>query len=480
MVRKQSFLAVVAFLLAGVLIGVFAIFSIGLALGVCLLGLLMLLGCSTPGLFAVMIALFLPFYLEWDMQSPSGMKVGATSLLVASTFIGVSIYFFLHHKNRLPRIPHLAPWMLLSGLMCAAYIHGPYFVPDAAKTPWHLYRAVLRWLFIYPLLLIVFRIEGEATVRNVILAVLVSTGLMALVGIGQTVLNAPWHPLHFGIGLKMLTDRMDTLQSESTVGLLRAFGSFAHPNGLAGFLVVVASISLGIVLVGQKDLLWYAALISGAFQIVALVCTMSRGGWIAFTSSFLIMCALARKQRVVMIGGAVFLLLGLAMAMPSARALVSRAASLRGGSQVGELMFREQRWESFLAIARANPLLGTGEASLDDPEEDKAEWGKTPHNLYLFFAVKYGVPALLLLVYLWGRIICNSIRSFQLSTLSFQKAVALGVAGSAIGLCIHGFVDVLIDTDQIWTAFWILFAMAVVLKEWTERGRLGIMSEVHE
>ena len=184
--------------------------SVPLALGLCLLGLLVLFGCSRPGLFAVIIALLLPFYLEWETMG-SGMKVGATSLLVAGTLVSVLMHSFLHPETRFPRTPHLIPWMLLSGFMCAAFIHGPYFVSDAAKIPWHLYRTVLRYLLIYPALLLVFRIEGESAARNAIVALLISSGLVALLGITQTALDAPWHPLHFGIALKMLSALARTL-----------------------------------------------------------------------------------------------------------------------------------------------------------------------------------------------------------------------------------------------------------------------------
>ncbi len=463
------------YLFAGTLIGILATgFSVPLGLAICFFGLLVLFGCSRPGLFAVFIAALLPLYLEWETLG-SGMKVGTTSLLVVGTLFGVLIHSFLHRGTRFPRIPHLVPWMLLSGFMCAAYIHGPYFVPDPAKIPWHLYRTVFRYLLIYPLLLLVFRIERESAVRNALVAVLVSTGLVALVAIAQTALNAPWHPLHFGIALKMLTARTDAMPSDPATGVLRAFGSFAHPNGLAGFLVVRAPISLAIILLGRRDLLWYAASVSGLLQIIALACTMSRGGWVASIISFSIVSSLAMKKRVIILGVAFLLVFGMATALFSTKALTSRAASLGKYSQVEELVFREQRWESFLEILRANVFLGVGEASLDDLKKTGSEWGKTPHNLYLFFAVKYGVPAALLLAYLLGWLIYESIRSFRLSTINFHKVVALGVAGSAIGLCIHGLADALIDTDQIWTALWILLAMTVVLKEWIKASLPEVM-----
>jgi O-antigen ligase len=474
MVSRTALITPMVSLFAGTLIGILAIgISVPLVLGICLFGLLVLFGCARPALFAVVIAFLLPLYLEWETMG-TGMKVGATSLLVVGTLVTVLIYSFAHRGIRLLQIPHLVPWMLLSGFMCAAFIHGPYFVSDPAKIPWYLYRTVLRYLLIYPLLLLVFRIEGEHAVRNVVMAVLVSTGLVALVAIAQTALNVPWHPLHFGIALKVLITRWDAMTYDSGSGILRAFGSFAHPNGLAGFLVVVIPISFAIILLGRRDVLWYTAAVSGLFQIIALACTMSRGGWIATVISFLIMFSMARQKRVILLGVTFLLLFGVMAALFSPKALTSRIATLSSYSQIEELAFREGRWESFLEIARANPLLGTGEATLDDSEEGDSEVGQTPHNLYLFFAVKYGVPALLLLAYLWGRLIYESIQGFRLSTVAFHRAIALGVAGSGIGLCIHGLVDALMDTDQIWTAFWILLAMSVVLKEWTMASPLGV------
>ena len=80
----------------------------------------------------------------------------------------------------------------------------------------------------------------------------------------------------------------------------------------------------------------------------------------------------------ILLGVALLVVFGVAAALPSTRALTSRIASLEKYSQAEELTFREKRWGSFLEIARANPLLGTGEASLDGPEEERYRKGENP------------------------------------------------------------------------------------------------------
>ncbi|HOX96749.1 MAG TPA: O-antigen ligase family protein [bacterium] len=71
---------------------------------------------------------------------------------------------------------------------------------------------------------------------------------------------------------------------------LRAYGSFPHPNALAGFLVVAVLVALGIYL--QKSYGWLKLIASllTSFIFTGLLLTFSRSAWLAFAFGFAILC----------------------------------------------------------------------------------------------------------------------------------------------------------------------------------------------
>ena len=462
----------------GCSIGLFALsFSIKITLGLLILLILGFIGLIKPEIVAIVLGFLLPFHLEWEMPQLAGIKVGTTSLLVAVGFISILLNRFLNRKTRLPRIPHIIPWSLLALFMCAAYIHSPYFSSDPAKIPWHLYRSVLRFLLIFPLIFVLLQTKSQLLSKNMIWMILVSTTIAGLGGIVQTTTGTPWHPFHYGINLESLLLYKDLFTAENVTGVLRAFGPFTHPNGFAGYLVITIAISLGILFCTPRNRLWHVTLVSLAVQITALLCTMSRGGWVAFSGSTVLMGILAKKKKVIGMGAGILALAFILMPSTQKSKIASRAKSISKPSQVEEFAFRQKRWDTFLEIAFKNPILGTGMAVLDNPNE--GEVGQTPHNMYLYFAVQNGIPALILLVYFLGQLCYWGFVTFQRTQNHWYRAIALGGLGAGIGLFIHGAVDALIGLEQIWTAFWVLFAMIIFVAE-QNRGSTKIYPNVYQ
>jgi len=448
----------------GLAIGLIALkLSLKIMLGLFVLLIIGIIGLLKPEVVAIMLAFLLPFHLEWEMAQLAGIKVGTTSLLVAVGILSIIINQFLNRKTKFPQIPNIIPWLLLAIFMCAAYIHSPFFIPEPAKIPWHLYRTILRFLLIFPLFFILIKTKGEKLVKGIILALLISTTLTAAVGIIQTAFNVSFHPFHFGIGLQMLNTRPDVQGIDEASGILRAFGSFTHSNAFAGFLILTLSMTAGIFLFAKKNKLWYAAAISGIFQLLALMCTMSRGGWIAFSCSFFIMTILAKKKRLILVALISLFVIVLFLPAASVKKISSRAHSIAKPTEVEEFTFRQGRWSSFLEIISKNPILGTGEAVLEHSSDESI--GQTPHNMYLYFAVQYGIPALILFLYFLGQVIYRSFINFRMAQHNWHKTVSLGALGSMVALMIHGSVDALVGIDQIWTAFWLVAAIAFSLGE---------------
>ncbi|MDZ7376232.1 MAG: O-antigen ligase family protein [candidate division KSB1 bacterium] len=416
-------------------------------------------------LVAMMLALLLPFHLEWEMPQLAGIKVGTTSLLVGVGLTSIIFRQFLGYQNKFPRIPCIAPWTLMAIFMCAAYIHSPYFSTELAKMPWHLYRAVLRFLLVFPLLFLLLKLKGEQLLKKIITLILFASMLSAMGGIIQTITATPFRPFHHGVVSESMVLYSDLFKVDPNTGILRAFGSFTHPNAFAGYLVISLTLTMGIILFGPKDKLWYLAIISGCVQIIALLFTMSRGGWVAFSSSFLIMASLARQKKIIGLGLLFLTITIIIMPSEHKNKFASRAKSISKPSEVQEFTFRQKRWEAFFEIAIHNPIVGTGSAVLDNPNE--AEIGRTPHNMYLYFAVQNGIPALVLLAYFMTQLIWRGFNIFERSSDRLQRTLGLGLLGAGIGLVIHGAVDALIGLEQIWTAFWMLLAMAFFLREKT-------------
>lgn len=201
---------------------------------------------------------------------------------------------------------------------------------------------------------------------------------------------------------------------------LRPAGLFAHPIVYAVFLVVTLPVlAAGLALRAGATL--RALLIAGlGLGAVGMLLTLSRGAWLgsAVASALLLGLALrhqilpARRVRtIIAAGSAAALVLGIAFG-PRVYDRLTR-------SDAGNVEVRyELNWIALRMIA-ASPLLGVGlnnftEAMERFDPQDVMEYFPAPaHQLYLLEAAEAGLPALALLLALFGLILGGALRRLR-------------------------------------------------------------------
>ena len=103
-------------------------------------------------------------------------------------------------------------------------------------------------------------------------------------------------------------------------------------------------------------------------------------------------------------------------------------------------------------------VYGKSPKTTDQTQYEVTEAGT--HNTYLDIALGVGIPGLILFLWLISRIVTKLLTNFYAADTAVDKAIALGVTVSVVGISVRLFFDhMLIGTVAL--AFWILVALAM-------------------
>lgn len=263
----------------------------------------------------------------------------------------------------------------------------------------------------------------------------------------------------------------------------RAMVMFGHPNALAGYLVLVLGLGLGLILyyslrnhpdtlrvarrqINPKTLLMllYIGTFSCLFGIFA---SGSRNGLIVAVSQLLVFSLFTKVSRVVLLAGFVSV------------AVVGTGAALLGigGRSLAAVDWandpRVGVWQFALNLLQQRPWLGwgLGNFKLQYPPGliPEYEYIAHPHNFWLLLAVEAGIPAMLLFTWFVGRICYRSVR--QLLAKSFKspdQAILLAYLFSFWGCVAFALFDVSFYDARINVTNWVVLAGLYSLS-WREK-----------
>lgn len=449
---NAKIIEILKFSLIGLLIGYMALsFSTIIALGIIIAVILGWVGYEFPEKALLVLAALIPFHLEWEVEQLFGMMLGPVAIIVISVLIGNFIKAVIKKNLQMFKVPYFLFWIIYGILSCAAFLHSPYFISDITRIPWHLYRVIWRALLIYPLIVINFK--DKKTIKQAIIILFMSTTIVSLFGIFQSLSGKPLHIFIFGITKQTLKYRSIFSTVPGNANMIRAYGSFVHSNAFASFLTFILSLSSALFFTDRAGKMKKLYGTISIITFLALILTFSRGGLVAFLVSFILISFLCKKRKLMVYAitfGFIMLIIFPAL-LPDF--MINRMKSISNPSQVEEMVFRTERWESFLEIILKNPLLGRGYSTL---ELGPGKIAQTAHNLYLHISVMQGIPALVVLLIF---IFSNSIK--LLTTVlktddTFIRGLTLGILGGLISLLVHGIVDALLGIEQISITFWFL------------------------
>ncbi|WP_338146052.1 O-antigen ligase family protein [Streptomyces scabichelini] len=249
--------------------------------------------------------------------------------------------------------------------------------------------------------------------------------------------------------------------------LIRAVGTFANPNLLAAFLVLMLPFVLLAVISVDERTARTSVVLMGIVGYGALLTTFSRGGYVAGAAGLLVFAAaywpaprLAnRTQR--------RLVAGLGVACLAVACLAVATAVIWAVSRAGDsLGVRGQAWDAALGVAADNPLgvgLGRSGAVISAAAPGDRVFVHA-HNLWLNWLVETGPLGLL-------AIVSVTVIAWSTAARAARAKSVIGTVGlaSLTGFFLASMVDHPANLDRIALLFWLV--LAVVMAEAPARWR---------
>jgi O-antigen ligase len=250
----------------------------------------------------------------------------------------------------------------------------------------------------------------------------------------------------------------------------RLGGTVGSPNDAAAYLTLTLSLALGVLVSARTSMrLKRLAQIATPLGVLALVTTQSRGGWLAFTVSALIVATWAARHRLVRLRTLAFTVLVLgALIVPFQGQIAQRVA----GSDNGSAHSRIELVTLASEMISAHPLLGLGlnNVGINIPNyagpQFAGQWLYTVHDKYLLVWAEAGVGALI--AFLWF-LVATVRRGWRCAASGdpYLSPLALGLTAGIAGQLVHMAFDIFQskpEVEGLWFAAAVLAAMDLIVR----------------
>jgi len=258
--------------------------------------------------------------------------------------------------------------------------------------------------------------------------------------------------------------------------IIRAYGTFPHPNVLAGFLILPILLCFyfwGRLQIwkenNQKTLVKLLLIISEIILIISFILTFSRSAWFVLTLGIIVFIWINYKKLKPILPGAVILFLTVIITIiilwPQ---ITSRGIIADSSSGDFALSNRTLLNKIALSIIASHPLLGIGIGNfvlnLNNFIPNMPAWRFQPvHNLYLYYAAEIGIPGLLIFLSIIWVTLKKAFKYFKSSNEILILLITLS------SFLIIGFLDhYFYDLQQGMLIFWLILGLiwTVILQKY--------------
>lgn len=291
-------------------------------------------------------------------------------------------------------------------------------------------------------------VKTKEDFNKVFIMLVISATLVAFYGLYQYV-----------VGVDMEAAWVDTVNSPDVS--IRIYSVFYNPNILAEYLIFIIPLSV--------SLLWYSKklhkkiLFLGTTGIctLALVLTLSRGGWLGFAFSALIFILLIERRLLlsiipIVVGGVLFL--------PDV--ILNRILSI-GNLQDSSIAYRITMYEITTEIIKEHWIAGVGFGHLPFKQTYETYIRTMPiyhsHNTYLQTAVELGIPGLIAFLLFLFVLFKYGIIKLIKNDDKYIRIMSAGVISALGGVLLHGMTDNVLYLPKIILTFWILVSFILTL-----------------
>lgn len=248
----------------------------------------------------------------------------------------------------------------------------------------------------------------------------------------------------FGMGEKDASTLGIAVVESGTSRLLRAYGTFPHPNVFGGYVAVgiVALAWLSRFVHSRRQLV--GALLASVLLGATLVVTFSRSAWLGLFIAFLLLIAFMLWQRRLPPRRAIpIMAVGLASILSTLIVFNSEVFSRIDLTQRLEVISIEERasqYQTFSDVFFSSPIMGVGPSAytfiLERLDPGHPLWSYQPiHNVYLLILAELGLTGILAFGY--GIFMLNPFANASLRETGTMFACTFGILSFVIGLFDH-------------------------------------------
>jgi putative inorganic carbon (HCO3(-)) transporter len=212
--------------------------------------------------------------------------------------------------------------------------------------------------------------------------------------------------------------------------------------------------------------LWFGLVCAGAL-LLSLVLGMTRGIWLASACSAMYLVWFWRRWLVLAVPLA--LLVGILAAPVSLRERVNSVFRPHGYADSNQ--FRIVTWQTGWRMIKAHPWFGLGPEEVrlrfqeyvapDAPKPLPTGWYGHLHNIYLHYAAERGIPTLLVLLWMLGKILRDFTRAIRTAE-GDGKFVLHGGIAVVLAILISGFFELNLGDSEILTMFLVAVACGYI------------------
>lgn len=235
---------------------------------------------------------------------------------------------------------------------------------------------------------------------------------------------------------------------------IRVFSTFENPNLYAEYLIMIIPLTFARLLsVGKKNKIFYV--IIGIAQLVALLLTFSRGGWLGLIFAVGIFALLIKRDLIIKL-----IPLGIVGIFFLPSSIMMRIKSI-GSLSDSSNFYRFQIWENSINIVKDFFVTGVG-LGFESFRSISSLYIKDfspyhAHNTYLELMIEIGVLGLILFIWLLGKLL----KDIRHQKMSQDKIFTVAIFSGISGLFIHGVAEHILYNPKIIFQFWLMIGLLI-------------------
>jgi O-antigen ligase/tetratricopeptide (TPR) repeat protein len=230
-------------------------------------------------------------------------------------------------------------------------------------------------------------------------------------------------------------------------GMVSTFGCKNH---LAGYMEMAIPITIGLLMATRKG--WAKALcrFSLFFLCVALVLSLSRGGWMSgiVALGFMLMVYLlkTKKKYMGLMVAAVAVMTVVGLTVLASTPVIEKLETLAQGRDVPNWRSRVAVWAGTVDLIRDHPFLGTGPGTFSSAFTPYRPVGVNQrylhtHNDYLHFVSETGILTAGIILWLIVSAFRSGMRKIRATKSRLTLGITLGSLTGIVAIMIHSVVD---------------------------------------